>query len=536
MPYGLEQIGLNPAGEVLRNLPLERLMADTLEFDGGAPGPEGAIMVDTGIYTGRSPMDRFIVDEPSSADKIWWGPENRKVSEEVFGHLLQKVLDHYNVKSGNRNIYIFDGRVGADPKYALNVRIVAQKAWQAFFCRNMFINLAPEELERFTPGFTIINASEVVNEQWAAHGLNSETFILIHLGRRLAIIGGTEYTGEMKKGIFSVMNYFLPLKNVLTMHCSANVDRQGAHPALFFGLSGTGKTTLSTDPDRLLVGDDEHGWSDEGLLNFEGGCYAKVINLDKEAEPDIYNAIRAGALLENVVYDSETYTVDYSDASKTENTRVSYPLDHIANSLVAAGKPSVTGHPDTIIFLTADAYGIMPPVSRLNMDQAMYHFISGYTAKVAGTERGVTEPQATFSPCFGGPFLPLPPLLYAELLKEKIELSGARVYLVNTGWSGGSAAHGAKRISIQTTRSIISAILSGLIENATFEEDPIFGTAVPDKLPGVDSGLLHPRTTWQDGNLYDETAHMLAEKFDLNFRQYAADHGELLEAGPKIFV
>ena len=533
MPFDLEKLGIIPPGEVLRNLPVERLVEDTISRDGGLLGPGGAVMIDTGVYTGRSPLDRYIVDEPGSTGKIWWGAVNRKVQEDVFDDLLTKVLRHYNNGPASQPIYLFDGKAGADDRYSLNVRIVAQKPWQSFFCRNMFIGLNDGELQNYQPDFTIINASDLKNEAWRYHGLHSETFILIHLGRKLAIIGGTEYGGEMKKGIFSVMNYLLPLKGVMTMHCSANVDDKGEHPALFFGLSGTGKTTLSTDPARPLIGDDEHGWSDHGIFNFEGGCYAKVINLDADSEPGIYSAIRFGALLENVVADPVTRQVDYSDASKTENTRVSYPLHHISNSLAATGRKSMSGHPETIIFLSADAYGVLPPVSKLNMLQTMYHFISGYTAKVAGTERGIAGPQATFSPCFGGPFLPLPPLTYARLLRDRIESSGAKVYLVNTGWSGGSATAGAERISIKATRNIISAILDGSIEKSSFEEDPVMGTMVPVKLPGVDTQILRPREAWSDPVAYDESARELAGKFIDNFKKYAADHAELVQAGPR---
>ncbi|MEE9465322.1 MAG: phosphoenolpyruvate carboxykinase (ATP) [Candidatus Neomarinimicrobiota bacterium] len=532
--YDLKQIGINTPGEVRRNWPVARLVEHELLHDGGRMGPRGAVMVDTGIYTGRSPNDRFIVDEPTTSDKIWWGAVNRKVDEKVFDHLLGKVLDYYNDDPKDRGVYLFDGRSGADPRHSINVRILAKKAWQAHFCNNMFIRPTPEELESQKPDFTIINASDVVDEDWERHGMNSSTFIIFHMARRLAIIGGSEYGGEMKKGIFSVMNYMLPLKGVMAMHCSANTDANGENPALFFGLSGTGKTTLSTDPNRPLIGDDEHGWSEHGIFNFEGGCYAKVINLDPEAEPDIYNAIRFGALLENVVYDPETLQVDYGDASKTENTRVSYPLNHIENSLYAGGKDSIGGHPGKIIFLSADAYGVLPPVSKLNPLQAMYHFISGYTAKVAGTERGITEPQATFSPCFGGPFLPLPPLTYAHLLREKIEAHGSQVYLVNTGWSGGTATSGAKRISIQATREIITSILTGAIEEVECQADPVFGTMVPVSLPGVDSGILRPKGTWTDGQAYDKTASMLAGKFQENFTKYAAEEAGLVQAGPQM--
>ncbi|HIC36969.1 MAG TPA: phosphoenolpyruvate carboxykinase (ATP), partial [Candidatus Marinimicrobia bacterium] len=351
-------------------------------------------------------------------------------------------------------------------------------------------------------------------------GMNSETFILFHLGKRIAIIGGTEYGGEMKKGIFSVLHYLLPQEGVLSMHCSANVTVDGGNPVIFFGLSGTGKTTLSTDPIRPLIGDDEHGWSDDGIFNFEGGCYAKVINLNKDEEPDIYNAIREGALLENVVYDDETKIIDFTDGSKTENTRVSYPLNHIDNSVYGQGKPSVAGHPEKIIFLTCDAYGVLPPVAKLSSEQAMYHFISGYTAKVAGTERGITEPTATFSPCFGGPFLTLHPLRYAELLKEKMERFDVDVYLVNTGWVGASAKSGAKRFSLPKTREIINSILGGQIEKSEFETDPYFGFQIPISLGEIDPNLLNPDRTWDNLNEYHATAKELVQKFQMNYKQY----------------
>ncbi len=398
----LSSLGINDTEKIKRNLPVEILVEEIVKNDEGVIGLNGATMVDTGAYTGRSPNDKYFVDESSSNKNLWWGPVNKRVDEKIFNELYDKVIKYYN--SNSSTTYIFDGYAGSDPEFRLNVRVIAKKAWQAHFCNNMFIRLNGEESE-FHSDFTIINASDVINEDYIKHGLNSETFILFHLGKKIAIIGGTEYGGEMKKGIFSVLHYMLPLKGVLSMHCSANMDKLTGETALFFGLSGTGKTTLSTDPNRPLIGDDEHGWSDNGIFNFEGGCYAKVIRLDRDDEPDIFNAIRHGALLENVVYDKHTRIIDFSDGSKTENTRVSYPLNHIKNSVFSSGKPSMGDHPKTIIFLTCDAYGVLPPISKLSPEQSMYHFISGYTAKVAGTERGVTEPKATFSPCYGGPFL-----------------------------------------------------------------------------------------------------------------------------------
>ena len=530
---GLNQLGLTNLTNVHRNLPVKELVDDIVKNGEGVIGLRGAAMVDTGIYTGRSPKDKYIVDEPSSNDKIWWGPVNRKISEDIFNTLYEKVVDYYNSADGSKT-YVFDGFAGADPNYSLNVRIIAKKAWQAHFVHNMFIRSENGELKDFKPGFTIINASDVTNENFEEFGMNSETFILFHMEKRLAIIGGTEYGGEMKKGIFSVLHYLLPQKGVLSMHCSANVYEDSRNPAIFFGLSGTGKTTLSTDPVRPLIGDDEHGWSDDGIFNFEGGCYAKVINLNPEEEPDIYNAIREGALLENVVYDKTTRKIDFSDGSKTENTRVSYPLNHINNSVYGKGQPSVAGHPEKIIFLTCDAYGILPPVAKLNPEQAMYHFISGYTAKVAGTERGITEPTATFSPCFGGPFLTLHPLRYAELLKEKMEKFDVSVYLVNTGWVGASAQSGAKRFSLPKTREIINAILDGEIEDAEFETDVYFRFQIPTSLGDIDSKLLNPMRAWNDPDHYRTTAEDLVKKFQKNYQQYDLGDKAVHRAGPAL--
>ncbi len=530
---GLNKLGLNNLNNVYRNLPVKDMVNDIINNGEGVVGLRGAAMVDTGIYTGRSPNDKYIVDEPNSTEKIWWGPVNRKVPEEVFDILYNKVVNYYN-RSDDSKTYIFDGFAGADPTYSLNVRIIAKKAWQAHFVHNMFIRPEDGELDDFNPEFTIINASDVSNKDFKTLGMNSETFILFHLERRLAIIGGTEYGGEMKKGIFSVLHYLLPQRGVLSMHCSANVYMDGSNPSIFFGLSGTGKTTLSTDPVRPLIGDDEHGWSDDGIFNFEGGCYAKVINLNKDEEPDIYNAIREGALLENVVYDEETKVIDFTDGAKTENTRVSYPLNHIDNSVYGQGKPSVAGHPEKIIFLTCDAYGVLPPVAKLSSDQAMYHFISGYTAKVAGTERGITEPTATFSPCFGGPFLTLHPLRYAELLKEKMEKFDVDVYLVNTGWVGASAKSGAKRFSLPKTREIINSILSGQIEKSEYETDPYFGFQIPISLGEIDSNLLNPIRAWDNLDEYHTTAKELVEKFQTNYKQYDLGDTAVLNAGPSL--
>ena len=528
----LDSIGLNKVDKVHRNLSIENLIEETVKNGEGIIGPKGATIVDTGQFTGRSPKDKYIVDEPSSSDKVWWGPVNKKIDESIFDELYASVVDYYNNDSSKT--YLFDGFAGFDPSHSINVRIIAKRAWQAHFVNNMFIRPEKNQLNNFLPDFTIINASSVQNKAFKEHGMNSETFIIFHLGKKIAIIGGTEYGGEMKKGIFSVLHYVLPQKGILSMHCSANVDEDGSNPAIFFGLSGTGKTTLSTDPKRPLIGDDEHGWSDDGVFNFEGGCYAKTINLDPKQEPDIYNAIRHGALLENVVYDEHTRIVDYSDNSKTENTRVSYPLNFIENSVFAKGKPALSDHPKTIIFLTCDAYGVIPPVSKLTPEQAMYHFISGYTAKVAGTERGVTEPTATFSPCFGGPFLTLHPLEYAELLREKINKFNVPAYLVNTGWIGASAESGAKRISLPITRKIIYSILDGTINKSNFELDPYFGVEVPTKLHDIDSDILISSKAWSSKEDYIKIAESLVEKFQNNFREYNIADENIRNAGPKL--
>jgi phosphoenolpyruvate carboxykinase (ATP) len=529
-----DKLGINNVKEVYRNLSVDELIKETVENGEGVIGPRGATIVDTGKYTGRSPKDKYIVDESTSTENIWWGDVNQKLDESIFDELYNKIINYYN--TDDSKTYLFDGFAGFDPNHSLNVRILAKRAWQAHFVNNMFIRPEVEELEGFKPDFTIINASSVFNKDFKKHGMNSETFIVFHMEKRIAIIGGTEYGGEMKKGIFSVLHYMLPLKGILSMHCSANVDEDGKNAAIFFGLSGTGKTTLSTDPKRPLIGDDEHGWSDDGIFNFEGGCYAKTINLDPKEEPDIYNAIRHGALLENVVFDKDTGVVDYSDSSKTENTRVSYPLNYIDNSIYGKGEPAIADHPNTIIFLTCDAYGILPPVAKLTPEQAMYHFISGYTAKVAGTERGIKEPTATFSPCFGGPFLTLHPLRYAELLREKMNNHSVPAFIVNTGWVGATAQSGAKRISLPVTRSIIHTILDGSINNTTFENDPYFGFLVPNTLGDIDSNLLIPSKIWKDQIIFRNTANDLVSKFQDNFIKYDLGDSTIRDAGPRLVM
>jgi len=527
---GLDKLGFTEQN-IYRNLTVNELVSDIVANGEGVVGLKGAVMVDTGVYTGRSPKDKYIVDESSSSSDIWWGSVNQKTSEQTFDELYKKVMNFYNLNS-NTKTYVFDGFAGADPNHALSVRIIAKKAWQAHFVHNMFIRPEENQLENFSPGFTIINASDVKNDNYKEYGMHSETFIVFHIKKRIAIIGGTEYGGEMKKGIFSILHYLLPKKNILSMHCSANVDEKNNNSAIFFGLSGTGKTTLSTDPLRPLIGDDEHGWSDDGIFNFEGGCYAKVINLNPEEEPDIYNAIREGALLENVVYDEDSLEIDFNDGSKTENTRVSYPLEHIENSISGKGMPSIAGHPKKIIFLTCDAYGVLPPVAKLTPDQAMYHFISGYTAKVAGTERGITEPTATFSPCFGGPFLTLHPLKYAELLKKKMQKFNVPVYLVNTGWVGNSAKSGESRFSLPLTRQILNSILNSHIDECKFDHDDYFGFQIPKTLGDIDPNLLNPLKAWKDIKEYHRSARELIKKFQDNYMIYDLGDKNILNAGP----
>ena len=469
--------------------------------------------VDTGKFTGRSPKDKWIVKNiGSESDKnLWWGNVNQPTTPEVFENLLDKAVNHFNTLD---EIYLFDGYCGANEKTSKRVRFVHELAWQQHFVSNMFINANEDEkLYEKEPDFTIINACSIINEEWKEHNLNSEVAIAFNIEKRLGVILGTWYGGENKKGIFSLMNYWLPLNNIMAMHCSANVGKNG-DSALFFGLSGTGKTTLSADPNRFLIGDDEHGWDDDGIFNFEGGCYAKTINLTEENEPDIYNAIRKGALLENV-YRNKNGTPDYFNITKTQNGRVSYPINYISNW----HEPQKAGHPNNIIFLTCDAFGVLPPVAKLNSGQAMYHFLSGYTAKVAGTERGITEPEATFSACFGAAFLTLHPTVYADLLQKKIEEHNCNVYLVNTGWVGGGYGMG-ERISIKDTRRCIDSILDGSILEAKFSNDKIFDFEVPLELNGVSKEICNPRDSWEDKKLYDNQAKKLADMFINNYENY----------------
>ncbi|BEK33579.1 phosphoenolpyruvate carboxykinase (ATP) [Campylobacter jejuni] len=520
-----DNLGLDNIKEIFHNLSYDKLNAHEKANNEGLSTDNDTFCVDTGIFTGRSPKDKYFVKQDPSSKYIAWGKINQPITKELFDKLLTKAKQELSGKK----IYVQDAFCGASLQSRKAVRFVTEIAWQAHFVKNMFIRPSQEELENFKADFIVYNACKCINEDYKQDGLNSEVFVIFNVEENIAVIGGTWYGGEMKKGIFSMMNYWLPLENKLPMHCSANVGKKD-DVALFFGLSGTGKTTLSTDPKRRLIGDDEHGWDDEGVFNFEGGCYAKTINLDPEHESEIYGAIKRNALLENVVLRADK-SVDYADALKTENTRVSYPIEHIKNH-----EPSLkAGHPKNIIFLSADAFGILPPVSKLSKEQAMYYFLSGYTAKVAGTERGILEPQATFSACFGEPFMPLHPTVYARLLGEKIEKHEVNVYLVNTGWSGGSYGVG-KRMSIKATRACINAILDGSIVKCEFENFEVFNLAIPKALEGVESTLLNPINTWSDKNAYIATRDKLAHMFIQNFKRYedVKEGIEFSKFGPKI--
>ena len=520
-----DSLGLENVGIVHRNLDVDSLIKFAIENEGAKVSSTGALMIDTGIFTGRSPKDKFFVNQDPSNKYIAWGEINRKVSKEVYGDLLKTSKKQLS----NKDIFVTDVYCGSSLDSRRAVRFITEVAWQAHFIQNMFILPTQEELANFKPEFTIYNACKTVDMAYVSHGLHSEVYVIFNVEENTAIIGGTWYAGEMKKGVFSMMNYWLPLEGKLPMHCSANIGKDG-DTALFFGLSGTGKTTLSTDPKRALIGDDEHGWDDKGIFNFEGGCYAKVINLDKNSEPEIFDAIKKGAILENVVADTNG-VVDYTDGSKTENTRVSYPLEHIPNHT-----PDMRGnHPTNIIFLCADAFGVLPPVAKLDKQQAMYYFLSGYTAKVAGTERGITEPVATFSSCFGEAFLPLNPTVYAELLGRKIDQHKVNVYLVNTGWTGGAYGTGS-RMSIKNTRACINAILDGSINESEFEILPVFNLKIPKTLKGVDTEVLNPRNTWKDKESYDETKRKLASMYIKNFKKYLTLESEFdfTAAGPSL--
>ncbi len=529
----LEAYGIKGTTEVIYNPSYDELFKDEtapgLEgFEKGVATELGAVNVMTGVYTGRSPKDKFIVLDENSKDTVWWTtPEykndNKPASEEAWKAVKTLAVDELS----NKKLYVVDGFCGANADTRMAVRFIVEVAWQAHFVTNMFIRPTAEELADFTPDFIVYNASKAKLANYKELGLNSETAVVFNITSREQVIINTWYGGEMKKGMFSMMNYFLPLKGIASMHCSANTDLEGKNTAIFFGLSGTGKTTLSTDPKRLLIGDDEHGWDDNGVFNFEGGCYAKVINLDKESEPDIYNAIRRDALLENVTVDAEG-KIDFADKSVTENTRVSYPIDHIANIVrpISAGPAA-----KNVIFLSADAFGVLPPVSILTPEQTKYYFLSGFTAKLAGTERGITEPTPTFSACFGQAFLELHPTKYAEELVKRMQESGAKAYLVNTGWNGTG-----KRISIRDTRGIIDDILNGDIDKAPTKTLPIFNFVIPTELPGVDPKILDPRDTYADPKEWEGKANKLTEMFIANFKKFENNEAgkKLVAAGPQL--
>ena len=529
----LQKYGITGTTDIVYNPTYEQLFAEETEpslegYEKGQVSELGAVNVMTGIYTGRSPKDKFIVMDETSKDTVWWtSPEykndNHPASPETWDAVKKIALDELS----NKRLFVVDAFCGANHDTRMAIRFIMEVAWQAHFVKNMFIQPTEEELANFEPDFVVYNASKAKVENYKELGLNSETAVIFNLTSHEQVIANTWYGGEMKKGMFSMMNYFLPLKGIASMHCSANTDLEGKNTAIFFGLSGTGKTTLSTDPKRLLIGDDEHGWDDNGVFNFEGGCYAKVINLDKDSEPDIYNAIKRNALLENVTLD-ENGKIDFNDKSVTENTRVSYPITHIQN--IVRPVSSAPAAKD-VIFLSADAFGVLPPVSILTPEQTQYYFLSGFTAKLAGTERGITEPTPTFSACFGQAFLELHPTKYAEELVKRMQMSGAKAYLVTTGWNGTG-----KRISIKDTRGIIDAILSGAINEAPTKTIPHFGFEVPTALPGVDPAILDPRDTYADAAQWEEKAKDLAQRFIKNFAKYEGnEHGKaLVAAGPQL--
>ncbi|MDR6225933.1 phosphoenolpyruvate carboxykinase (ATP) [Desmospora profundinema] len=509
-------------GTVHNNLSTSQLIEQALHRKEGRLTSTGAFMATTGKYTGRSPKDKYLVDEPAVHHHIDWGSVNRPMEPAVFDHLATAVQQYL----ANKDVFIFDGFAGSDRKHRLPLRVINEYAWHNLFARQLFVRPTEEEFARHQPEFTVISAPGFLADP-KRDGTRSETFIAVSLERRIILIGGTQYAGEMKKSIFSVMNYLLPDQGVLPMHCSANRGTNG-DTALFFGLSGTGKTTLSADPDRQLIGDDEHGWSDTGVFNIEGGCYAKCIGLSEEKEPQIWNAIRFGTVLENVALD-ERGVADYSSSVYTENTRAAYPVDYIPGARI----PGVGDHPETILFLTADAFGVLPPIAKLTPEQAMYHFLSGYTSKLAGTERGVTEPETTFSTCFGAPFLPRPARVYAEMLGEKIARHQSRVYLVNTGWSGGPYGTG-QRMKLAYTRAMVKSALNGSLDQAGFTPDTVFGIHIPDSCPSVPSDILQPRRTWDDPDAYDRKARELALRFQENFRRFTDVGDAIRNAGPRI--
>lgn len=507
-----------------KDLSTPQLVEKALERNEGKLTSTGALQVTTGKYTGRSPKDKFIVQDHSVMDKVDWGSVNQPISPETFENLYEKVLKHLQQQD---ELFLFRGFAGADKTYRMPITVINEYAWHNLFSRQLFIRPKQEELKNHNAEFTVISAPSFKADP-EVDGTKSETFIIISFEKRIVLIGGTEYAGEIKKSIFSIMNFLLPEQNIMSMHCSANVGVEG-DVALFFGLSGTGKTTLSADPNRQLIGDDEHGWSNNGVFNIEGGCYAKTVNLSEEKEPQIYNAIKFGTVLENVIINGDTREADYDDTSLTENTRAAYSIDKIPNIV----EPSIAGHPNTIIFLTADAFGVLPPISKLTKEQAMYHFLSGYTSKLAGTERGITEPEATFSTCFGSPFLPLPAYRYAEMLGQKIDQHEAKVFLVNTGWSGGGYGTG-ERMKLAYTRAMVQAALEGELDSVETTMDPFFGLHVPTHCPGVPDHVLQPKKTWADPNAYDEKAKELAQQFKENFKKFDNISDDIKNAGPLV--
>lgn len=522
--HGLADLGIETEGQIYWNLPAATLYEHALARDEAIIAAEGPLVAITTPHTGRSPDDKFIVREPSSEQDIWWGATNRPIDPQKFQAVQKRLWEHLRT----RDLFVQELSAGADPRYRLPVRVITEYAWHSLFAQNMFLRGEPSAADMTRREWTVIDAPSF-RARPEQEGTRSEVFILVNFAERLILIGGTRYAGEIKKSIFSALNYVLPAQGVLPMHCSANIGAD-KDVAIFFGLSGTGKTTLSADPERILIGDDEHGWSDHGVFNFEGGCYAKVIRLSEEAEPEIYATTRMfGAILENVVVDPETREMDLNDDSLTENTRASYPLSFIGN----ASRSGMGEHPANILFLTADAFGVMPPISRLSTAQARYHFLSGYTAKVAGTERGVTQPEPIFSTCFGAPFLPRHPSVYSRMLGERIEQHQAQVWLVNTGWSGGAYGVG-RRMKIAYTRAMVRAALNGALNGVSTERDPIFGVAVPTRVPGVPDEILLPRNTWKDKDAYDAQAHKLARMFAKNFEQFAdLVRQEVRDAGPR---
>jgi phosphoenolpyruvate carboxykinase (ATP) len=521
----LRQLGIIRPGQIYANLPVPRLIEAALARGEGVLAAGGALVARTGKRTGRSPGDKFMVkhEGSASAGRIAWGKVNQPISPEMFERLRTRV----NAYLQGRDLFVLDAYAGADSRYGLPIRFVTELAWHDLFARQLFRRLDPGALATHTPTWTILGAPRFYADP-DVDGTKSETAVILDVEQKLVLICGTEYAGEVKKSIFSVLNYELPLRGVLPMHCSANMGEEG-DVALFFGLSGTGKTSLSADPERRLIGDDEHGWSDEGVFNFEGGCYAKCINLSRENEPQIWNAIRFGSVVENVVVDPETRRVDYADSSLTENTRAAYPVEYIDN----ADASGTGGHPKTIMFLAADAFGVLPPIARLTPEQARYHFLSGYTAKLAGTEVGVGEPEATFSTCFASPFLPLPPDVYARMLAEKMTRHGVQVFLLNTGWTGGPFGVG-ERIKLSYTRAMVRAALAGALNDVETYTDPVFGLHVPAHVAGVPDQILHPRTTWRNPNAYDAKAHDLARRFVENFKRFDDVPAEVVAAGPRV--